>query len=93
MRKILGPKREKVAGGWRRLHNEEFYNFYATSNIIRMIKFGRIRCTGTIAHIGDIINSYKMLVGNLKGRDRSKDLGVNGVMILEWILDKRDGKF
>jgi hypothetical protein len=23
LRRIFGPKREKVAGGWRRLHNEE----------------------------------------------------------------------
>jgi hypothetical protein len=26
MRRILGPKREEVAGGWRRLHNEELHN-------------------------------------------------------------------
>jgi hypothetical protein len=24
-RKISGPKREEVAGGWRKLHTEEFY--------------------------------------------------------------------
>jgi hypothetical protein len=28
--KIFGPKREEVAGGWRRLHNEELHNFYAS---------------------------------------------------------------
>jgi hypothetical protein len=27
MRRIFGPKREKVTGGWRKLHNE-FYNLY-----------------------------------------------------------------
>jgi hypothetical protein len=26
LRKIFGPKREEVAGGWRRLHNEELHN-------------------------------------------------------------------
>jgi hypothetical protein len=26
LRRIFGPKREEVAGGWRRLHNEELHN-------------------------------------------------------------------
>jgi hypothetical protein len=26
LRRIFGPKREEVAGGWRRLQNEEFHN-------------------------------------------------------------------
>jgi hypothetical protein len=29
-RRIFGLKREEVAGGWRRLHNEELYNLYAS---------------------------------------------------------------
>jgi hypothetical protein len=35
-RRIFGPKREEVAGGWRRLNNEEFHNLYASPNIIRV---------------------------------------------------------
>jgi hypothetical protein len=27
LRRIFGVKREEVAGGWRRLHNEEHPNF------------------------------------------------------------------
>jgi hypothetical protein len=26
LRRIFGPKREEVAGGWKKLHNEEFHN-------------------------------------------------------------------
>jgi hypothetical protein len=26
LRRIFGPKREEMAGGWRRLHNEELHN-------------------------------------------------------------------
>jgi hypothetical protein len=28
-RRMFGPKREEVAGGWRRLHNEELQKLYA----------------------------------------------------------------
>jgi hypothetical protein len=37
LRRIFGPKRKEVAGGWRRLYNDD-HNFYASSYIIRMIK-------------------------------------------------------
>jgi hypothetical protein len=41
-KRIFGPKREEVAGGWRRLHNEELHNFHTSQDIIREIKSGRI---------------------------------------------------
>jgi hypothetical protein len=41
--RIFGPKREEVAGGWRRLHNEELPNLYASPHIIRVIKSRRMR--------------------------------------------------
>jgi hypothetical protein len=43
MKRIFVPKREEVAGGWRRLHNEEIHNLYASPNIIRVIKSRRMR--------------------------------------------------
>jgi len=38
--------------------------------------------------IGEMINAYKVLVGNLKVRDHWEDLDVDGRMILEWIFEK-----
>jgi hypothetical protein len=38
LRKLLGPKREEVTGGWGRLHNEESHNLYCSPNVIRVIK-------------------------------------------------------
>jgi hypothetical protein len=33
-------------------------------------------------------NEYKILVRKLEGRDHSEDLGVDGKMVLEWVLGK-----
>jgi hypothetical protein len=41
LRRIFGRKKGEMAGDWRRLHNEELHNFYASPNIIRLMKSGR----------------------------------------------------
>jgi hypothetical protein len=41
LRRIFGPKREEVAGGWRILHNE-FCNLYTSLNIMRVNKSRRM---------------------------------------------------
>jgi hypothetical protein len=46
LRRIFGPKGEKVAGGWRRLDNNELHKLYASPNIIRVIKSGMMRWAG-----------------------------------------------
>jgi hypothetical protein len=61
LRRIFGPKGEKVAGGWRRLHNEELRNSYPSQNIIRVIKSRWMRWAGHVACVGDSI-AYKILV-------------------------------
>jgi hypothetical protein len=59
LRRIFGPKREEVAGGWRRLHNEELHNLYATPNVIRVIKSKRMKWAVHVACMGEI-SLYKM---------------------------------
>jgi hypothetical protein len=34
LRRILGPKRNEGAGGWRKLHNKERHYLYSLSSII-----------------------------------------------------------
>jgi hypothetical protein len=36
--KIFGSKQEEVAGGWRRLHNEDLHNLYASTDVIKVMK-------------------------------------------------------
>jgi hypothetical protein len=38
LRGVFEPKREEVAGVWRRPHYEDFHNLYASPNIIKIIK-------------------------------------------------------
>jgi hypothetical protein len=43
LRKISGPKTDKMVDGWRKLHNEELHNLYSSPSIIRMIRSRRER--------------------------------------------------
>jgi hypothetical protein len=38
LRRIFGPKRGKVTGGWRQLHSEEHHNSHPLPNIIGMLQ-------------------------------------------------------
>jgi hypothetical protein len=42
--------------------------------------------------MGEIRHVYKFWLENLKGRDYSKDIGIDGKVILEWMLEKQCGK-
>jgi hypothetical protein len=37
LRMIFGPKRDEVASGWRKQHNEQLHGFYSSPNIVRVI--------------------------------------------------------
>jgi hypothetical protein len=49
LRKTFEHKREEVGGGWRRLHNEELHNQFASLNNIRVVKSRSIRWKGHVA--------------------------------------------
>jgi hypothetical protein len=44
LRRIFGPKMDRVRGGWRRLHNE-LHNLYPSPDMIRVMKSRRMRWT------------------------------------------------
>jgi hypothetical protein len=43
LRRIFGPKRDEVAGDWRKLHNEELHGLYSSPSIVRVTKARRMR--------------------------------------------------
>jgi hypothetical protein len=68
MRRIFGPKRDEVIGGWRNLYHEERHNLYSSPSRIRMMKSRRMRCSGHVARMGEKRNTYKILVGKPEGK-------------------------
>jgi hypothetical protein len=68
LRRLFGPKRDKMTGVWRKLHNEELHNLYSSPSIIRMIKSRRMRYAGHVARMGEKRNAYRILVGNPEGK-------------------------
>jgi hypothetical protein len=42
LRRIFGLNRDGVAGGWRKLNDEELHNLYSSPSIIRIIGEKRI---------------------------------------------------
>jgi hypothetical protein len=36
LRRIFGPKRDEVTGGWRKLHNEELHGVYFSRSVVRV---------------------------------------------------------
>jgi hypothetical protein len=70
LRRIFEPKREEVAGDWRKLHNEELHILYSSPNIItsRMIKSRRMRWVGHVARMGETRNAYRIILGKSEGK-------------------------
>ena len=53
-------------GEWRRLHNEELHTLYRSSNIFRVIKSSKLRCTGHVARMGE--GAFKILTRKPTGK-------------------------
>jgi hypothetical protein len=49
LRRIFGPKRDEVAGDWRRLQNEELSNWYPSQSIVGVIRSRRMRWAERVA--------------------------------------------
>jgi hypothetical protein len=89
--RIFGPKRDGATGEWRRLHNEELNDLYSSPNIIRVMKSRRMRWAGHVARMGKREVDTGFWWGDMREGDHLGDPGIDGRIILKWVLKKWDG--
>jgi hypothetical protein len=68
LRRIFGRKREEVAGGWRRLHNEELHNLYASLIYYKGDEVKEVEMEGACSMHGEMRNAYKIFIGKPVGK-------------------------
>jgi hypothetical protein len=69
LRRLFGPKKDGVTGGWRKLHNEELHNLYSSPSIIRIVKL-RMRWAGHVAGMGEERNVNRLR--KARGKETSR---------------------
>ena len=82
---LFGPKRDVVTREWRKLHNEELNDLYFSPNIVLVIN---ARWAGHVARMGKGRGVYRVLAGKPEGKDHLGGPGVDGRIIVRWILRK-----
>jgi hypothetical protein len=82
LRRIFGPKRDDVTGGWRKMHNEELHDLYPWPSIIRIIKLRRMRWAGHVARMW----RRGTRIGCWWERGHWEAQAVGGWILLGWIL-------
>jgi len=63
LNRICGPKREKLTGEWRKLHNKELNDLYYSPKTIWVIKLRRMRWVEHVGCMGESRGVYCVLVG------------------------------
>jgi hypothetical protein len=64
---IFGPKKDEVAGVWRKLDDDELHDLYSSPITVRVIKSRRMRWVGNVAQIGGR-DVYRVLAGKPDGK-------------------------
>jgi hypothetical protein len=88
LRRIFGPKREEVTGGWGKLHNEDVHNLYSSPIIIRIIKSKSMRWAGHVARMERIGMHKGFWWESQKERDHLENKGV-GVRRQDEVISTR----
>ena len=86
----MGVKLGHIEEEWRELHNEELNDLYSSPNVVQVTKSSRMRWARHVARKGRGEVCTGFWLGNLKERDHLGEPGLDGWIILRWILGKRD---
>ena len=68
LRRVFGAKRDEVTGELKKLHNEELSDLYSLQNIVREVKWRRMRWAGHVARMGEVRGVHRVLVGKPEGK-------------------------
>jgi len=68
LRRIFGPKKDKMTGEWRKLLNEEHNDLYSSPNIFSHDKIKKNEMGGACSAYGERRGVYRVLVGNPEGK-------------------------
>jgi hypothetical protein len=86
LRKIFGPKRDKVKGNWRKLHNKELHDLWSSPNMIRVIISSGMRWVGHVTRMVGGGGGVEVCCKSLgRERDHLEDLGICGNLIVKLI--------
>jgi hypothetical protein len=64
----VGPRKEEVMEGRRKLHSEEPHNLQSSPSIITSIKSRRMNWLGKLAHMEKIRNAYRVFIRKSEGK-------------------------
>jgi hypothetical protein len=68
LRRIFGLKRDEVAGGWRKLHNEELHDLCYYQSKLEWSSRGGWDWQGMWHNLGENGNAYSLLRGKPEGK-------------------------
>jgi hypothetical protein len=68
LRKIFGLQRDEIRGDWRKLHNEEFCDFYFLPDVFLGDQIWRMRWLEHVAFMVEKRNAYRVLVWKQEGK-------------------------
>lgn len=71
-------------------YNGELHNFLHLADIISIIKSRRLKWAGRVTHMGDMRNTWNILVAKLLCKTPLRRCRCNGKMVLKWMLRKYD---
>jgi hypothetical protein len=72
LRRIFGPKRDEVTGGWRKLRNEELHNLYSSPNTIFNCPVEEDEMGAASNTQGEKVNAYRILGGKTRNKEKSR---------------------
>jgi hypothetical protein len=87
LKKIFWSQRHEIAGGWKRLHNQELHEVSCSASIVWVIK-SRMRWTRHVVNIVQGKGAYRVLVKKYEGQGPLRRTDHRGEKNIQWIFKK-----